>query len=181
MGCGASAAVPLSAGLTGDSTSGETPLASKTRKAESPPAPRPPSPPAAAVEVVDSEPAAATAPAAAEEDPPPPEPCPTDGVALWALRAFLSKHAALAAGKSTGAVCLEIAKPATLALRSAYIDLLRDDRSPDGRGTPAVAPATVFVSHAWGNPFESLVAAVESHLGGEADEAYVWIDILSVR
>ena len=112
--------------------------------------------------------------------PPPPqgEPCPTDGVALWALRAFVEEHAAQARGRTTGAVCHEVVKPATRGRQCAYVELLRG--SSRG-GVPAVARATVFLSHAWGNPLDSLVDAAEARLGGEARTAYVWLDILTVN
>lgn len=185
MGCGASA--PNSAsdanGLLPPQLNG---AADGTGAEPAPAADASPPPPTAAPPPIPP----ASEPSATVQLPPPPpeeeaeaaaEPCPTDGVALWALRHFLAQHAARAAGKSTGAVCLEIVKPATRALRCAYVELLRGELSPDVRRVPAVAPATVFISHAWGNSFESLVAAVEAHLGAEGEDAFVWLDILTVR
>ena len=90
----------------------------------------------------------------------------------------MAEHAAQARGKTTGAVCCEVVKPATRERRCAYVELLRG-RSRGG--VPAVARATVFLSHAWGNPLEGLVDAAEARLGGEAGTAYVWLDILTVN
>ena len=106
------------------------------------------------------------------------EPCPMDGVALWALRQLLVDNAAQLGGKSTGAACFEFVKPATRSRKCAYVELLRGKTRG---GVPAVARATWFLSHAWNNPLESLVAAAEARLGGEAATAYVWLDILTVR
>lgn len=82
---------------------------------------------------------------------------------------------------STGAVCYEIVKPATRAAACAYTTLLWESRKPGG---PApVSTATVFLSHAWSNPFLSLVAAAEAHLlttfGQEdAEEQFVWCALM---
>ena len=97
---------------------------------------------------------------------------------MWALRAFREEHAAQVQGKTTGAVCYEVVKPATRERQCAYVELLRG-RSRGG--VPAVARATIFLSHAWGNPLESLVVAAEARLGGEAETTYVWLDILTVN
>ena len=83
------------------------------------------------------------------------------------------------AGLSTTKVCGDIVKPATRAGACAYVELLRGRRS--AAGVPAVARATVFLSHAWGNSFEDMIDAAEAHLGAEADTAFVWIDIFTVN
>ena len=89
----------------------------------------------------------------------------TDGVALWALREFADevrdKHGG--AAYTTGEVNFKVVKPATLSRTCAYADLeLLGDRKRHGK--PAVAPATVFISHAWANPFADLVDALEATL-----------------
>lgn len=123
--------------------------------------------------------------------PAPAEPCPTDGLALWALRRFMQQHAGEVAGKTTGEVCFKLVKPTTAERKCAFVDLLRGQtRDSDGSGPVAVAHATVFISHAWACPIEELVAAVEMHFApttaagadaGAAVEPYVWFDILTVR
>lgn len=59
------------------------------------------------------------------------------------------------AGLSTGEVCYRIINPATQARRCAFVEILREKH-----GSDSVGAATVFVSHAWGNPFLDLVKAV---------------------
>lgn len=98
----------------------------------------------------------------------PTSPALTNGVSLAALRAFVAQHAGRLAGLSTGDVCSQIVLPATEARRCAYADLLRGSSGSDGR--PCVAPATVFVSHAWGNSFLQLVDAIEARAAQEERE-----------
>ena len=48
----------------------------------------------------------------------------------------------------------------------------------DARGTPHVARATHFVSHAWSYPFLDLFAALEAHVERDAHDgetAYLWV------
>ena len=105
------------------------------------------------------------------------DPCPTDGVALWSVREFMGQHSI--AGFSTSKVCGNVVKPATRSRACAYVELLRGRRN--AAGVAAVARATVFLSHAWGNSFEDMIDAAETHLAGEAGTAYVWIDIFTVN
>lgn len=114
------------------------------------------------------------------------EGCPTDGVAFWALRRFIKQHETKVNGETTTRdVCFELVKPATGAQKCAsYVDLIRGD-TLDGGGSPAVAHATLFVSHAWACPFQELFAAVEAHIsqhvsGAARDSVYLWIDIFTV-
>jgi hypothetical protein len=88
---------------------------------------------------------------------------------------------------------LEVVKPATEAGQCAYVDLLRPRR--DAHGRPLAAPATVFVSHAWGGIFTELVDAALQSLGdqgkpaaaagkteaGKAAATYFWLDIMTVN
>ena len=43
-----------------------------------------------------------------------------------------------------------------------------------------VGPADIFVSHAWGAPFGTLVAAA-CHVVGAQSDARLWIDVFAVR
>lgn len=77
---------------------------------------------------------------------------------------------------------LEVIKPATEARQCAYVELLRS--SKDAKGRPLVAEATVFVSHAWANPFAELVDAVLQSLGGDAalaGKTFFWLDVMTVN
>lgn len=109
---------------------------------------------------------------------------PTDGIALWALRHFAQKHSVQCSGKSTADVAAEVVAPATCARQCTYLDLLRGTSGSAGgsrRSTPAVALATVFVSHAWSGPFEDMIAALEAQFSPEGSEAvYLWIDVFSL-
>ena len=107
---------------------------------------------------------------------------PRDGLSLHALRTFAAEHAdrtfSLPAGDAslpfaeltTAQVVEAVVKPLTEAAGCTYAELLlqRDARGPDG--IPSVAPATVFVSHAWGYRFAELLATLEAHAAtrGEA-------------
>ena len=96
---------------------------------------------------------------------------PTDGIAVWALRRFVSDNQAFLGGLSTGDVCLQLVKPATRAGMCAYAELLQG--SPGDQGRPAVGRANIFLCHAWRNSFEDLVDALETALHDETD-AFVW-------
>lgn len=82
---------------------------------------------------------------------------------------------------STSAVCYEIIKPATKVGQCAYTSFLREHISKESnqQSRTPVGRATVFLSHAWANPFLGLVAAAEAHLrstfGPEgAEEQFLW-------
>ena len=104
-----------------------------------------------------------------------------EGIAPWALHRFADEHAAQLVkpgvggqAQSTGWVCAQLVKPATQARRCAYADVMQ----PGSSGAAAVGRATVFASHAWGNPFPDLVAALEAAL---SPDDFVWLDIFTVR
>jgi hypothetical protein len=110
---------------------------------------------------------------------------------------------------TTGEVCAEIVKPASASRACAYVELLRGAGPREGATLAAVGPATVFVSHAWGNPFRDMLAAVAAHLAageraatgirgqqaggdagagegageaaGEGAEVFLWVDIFVVN
>ena len=103
---------------------------------------------------------------------------PTTGVAVWWLRRFAEENADALAGKSTGAVCFELVKPATRQLKCAFVDLPQMQALRDRTGHPAVGQAAVFASHAWSKSFVDFVAAVEASLG-VGSGALVWIGALS--
>ena len=125
----------------------------------SPPPPSQPPPPPSAASVALAGPCGA-APAESREA----ERARPEGVSLWALRALADEvvsSASEGARPSTGAVCAQWVKPATRERACAYVELLRD-RTRDG--VPAVALATVFASHAWGNSFADLVDTLHATL-----------------
>lgn len=78
----------------------------------------------------------------------------------------------------------QVIKPLTKFFQCSYAELLRanGDSGPKGAG-PAVARATVALSHAWQRPFLDLLAAAEERLSGAAENGphYLWIDVFCLN
>jgi ankyrin repeat protein len=87
------------------------------------------------------------------------------GVRVSWLRAWTDEHSAWAL--PTWRVVQDIIVPATAASKDCYCAL--------PSATPG--PASVFVSHAWGAPWGSLVSALA---GAVPPEAYVWVDVFAI-
>lgn len=75
---------------------------------------------------------------------------------------------------TTRDICDNIVVPETQGRRCAYIDLLKG--AVDAAGRPLVAPATVFVSHAWKYPFDAPFSVMMEHARDNPD-AYFWFDL----
>ena len=73
---------------------------------------------------------------------------------------------------TTTDVCEAIVKPATLACKSSYCDMMVD------QGHGAVGTAVVFISHAWKYKFLDVVDALKSHFKATPD-IIVWFDLFS--
>ena len=56
---------------------------------------------------------------------------------------------------------------------------LSQDVARGARGSPHVAPATRFVSHAWAYPFADLLAALEARPEAGTPLPYYWLDMLT--
>ena len=83
--------------------------------------------------------------------------------------------------KSTTQVCEEYLKPMTITKGMSYCHfLLEEISSNDKQSVVTVAPATVFISHAWGSNFLEVVDAFTNHLrtSGQPD-AVIWFDLFS--
>ena len=83
--------------------------------------------------------------------------------------------------KSTTQVCEEYLKPMTMTKEMSYCDILLEEISFNKRKSDVtVAPATVFISHAWGSNFLEVVDAFMNHLrtSGQPD-AIIWFDLFS--
>ena len=83
--------------------------------------------------------------------------------------------------KSTTQVCEEYLKPMTMTMGMSYCDiLLKEISSNNGQSEVTIAPATVFISHAWGSHFLEVVDAFMNHLrtSGQPD-AVIWFDLFS--
>jgi hypothetical protein len=79
-------------------------------------------------------------------------------------------------GKRTEEVCALFVKPQTAKKRCAYIHLLQDAKLPDG--TPLVAPATCFVSHAWKCQMHDVVDCMVQH-SEKNPGSYFWFDLVT--
>ncbi|EDQ91347.1 uncharacterized protein MONBRDRAFT_36252, partial [Monosiga brevicollis MX1] len=75
---------------------------------------------------------------------------------------------------TTSEICTRYVMPLTKARACAWVDLLLED--PAQR--PHLAPATVFVSHAWKYSFATTLATVLYHERTEVPGAYYWLDLV---
>ena len=84
--------------------------------------------------------------------------------------------------KSTTQVCEEYLKPMTVTKGMSYCDILVEDilSNNGNQSDVTVAPASVFISHAWGSNFLEVVDAFTNHLrtSGQPD-AVIWFDLFS--
>jgi hypothetical protein len=69
---------------------------------------------------------------------------------------------------TTGQVVQRVIKPLTNSTQGSYVQLLLAQDARDEAGRPLVANATVFVSHAWLNPFIDLTETLLFKLDGKA-------------
>ncbi len=76
---------------------------------------------------------------------------------------------------TTTDICNIIVKPETKAQHTSYIDHFH--RKLDANGRPFLAPATVFVSHAWKYKFSEPVDVMEQY-EAENPNSYFWFDLL---
>ena len=105
---------------------------------------------------------------------------PKDTVSVLWLERFVAEHASELRGKTTSDVSNEILKSRTLHDRIAYVDLLRSEVMDDG--SPAVAKANCFVSHAWSTDFLDLAECVINWAKANAEPTpYVWLDVFAVN
>eukprot|EP01046_Picozoa_sp_COSAG06_P001616 COSAG06_NODE_54_length_27948_cov_234.398671_17_plen_882_part_00 len=105
---------------------------------------------------------------------------PKDTVSVLWLERFVAEHASELRGKTTSDVSNEILKSRTLDDRIAYVDLLRSEVMDDG--SPAVAKANCFVSHAWSTDFLDLAECVINWAKANAEPTpYVWLDVFAVN
>ena len=84
--------------------------------------------------------------------------------------------------KTTSQVCEEYLKPMTISKGMSYCDILLEEitATGDSHSDITVAPATVFISHAWNSNFLEVVDAFINHLtsNGQSD-AVIWFDLFS--
>jgi len=115
---------------------------------------------------------------------------PTDGITLKGIRHFIESHGGeqafasalsdysrergLPPGK-TSDICDVFLKPATVALQESYCGLAKTDPTRSGH----ISQATAFVSHAWGQQFLDVVAALEDYDSRQPTPTLFWFDIFS--
>jgi tetratricopeptide (TPR) repeat protein len=105
---------------------------------------------------------------------------PLEGVSLAFLRAFHEEFQDQIAGMTTADVCSSLVKPLCQGPHSSLAAALQRVAACDAKlGQPFVAPATIFVSHAWKFTFAQLLDALEGHV--PAQDAYLWLDIFVVN
>jgi tetratricopeptide (TPR) repeat protein len=95
------------------------------------------------------------------------------GVSANFLKLFVQKLQD--ASWSTQQVCTHVIKPETEELRCAYLDLW--EGKTDVQGAPYVAPATVFVSHAWKYSFIAVCVDVMISYAEKNPDVYFWFDL----
>ncbi len=97
------------------------------------------------------------------------------GVKVAVLKSFAAtlRSMGLDENITTKEVVEQVIKPATLAKKCRYCDLIRCNGK-----LQSIGRAQAFISHCWGGLFKDLVASIVYTLGN--DDAYVWIDIFAV-
>lgn len=96
---------------------------------------------------------------------------------------FILQHREALVGKKTSEVSEHILKPQTGAAGVAYVELLQGVAMEDG--SPAVAEATCFVSHAWSTNFldlcECTITWAKNFRARGGALPYVWLDVFAVN
>ena len=123
----------------------------------------------------------------------------SQGVRIQVLR-DLAVRAKVAGAATTADVCQKVIKPATQEQQCALVDTLtglfvralvclfvclfvrfvcffRSHTSPTGGSRALVAPATVFVSHAWRYEYSLVVAVLEAY-AEEHPDTFFWFDLV---
>ena len=97
---------------------------------------------------------------------------------ITAIRKFLNDHPDVTAkGWTTSDINREVVRPESKGTSKPYIDLYKTLNTAEGK--PYVAPATIFISHAWRYKFAATVAdVIEQHSKADPD-AYYWFDLFT--
>ena len=100
------------------------------------------------------------------------------GVHISAIRKFLSSHPEVKNRRlTTVQVNRAVIKSETRDTNQPFINKYIDLTNSDGK--PLVAPATLFVSHAWKCAFCDIVDALEQHEAKYPD-TYFWLDLFAI-
>ena len=100
------------------------------------------------------------------------------GMHISAIRRFLREHPAVKAERlTTSQTSRRFVKNETYAMNKPYISIYEGEYDENGKAL--IAPATVFVSHAWRYEFvNTVVDVMEQHSLTEPD-AYYWFDLFT--
>jgi hypothetical protein len=99
------------------------------------------------------------------------------GISLQGLWALVEAHGGPGefAGKSTDWVKFNVVLPSTLSAMTSYVEPLA------ASGSPYVAPATAFISHAYDNEFLGVLDSVTALEAKEGASAFYYFDLLVVN
>ena len=98
---------------------------------------------------------------------------------MFAIRKFLDDHQEkISKGMTTSDFNRGIVKDKTKGTNAPFIDLYKDEMDIK-TGKPLVAPATVFVSHAWKYPFVEVVVDVMEQYNKRNPDTYFWFDLFT--
>ena len=102
---------------------------------------------------------------------------PVFGITLKGIQAFIEVNGGTEAFSSlrTTDICEQFMKPATFEAQESFCMSLKDEES----FYQTIAPATAFVSHAWGHEFLDVVAALEEYDSRQTSPTVFWFDIFS--
>ena len=98
---------------------------------------------------------------------------------IAAIRKFVEEHPDVESELlTTSQINSQYVKPETLGTNQPFINKYIDMVDPDS-GKPLVAPATVFVSHAWRYNFNMIVVEVMEEHAWKDPDAYYWFDLFT--
>ena len=101
------------------------------------------------------------------------------GLSISAIRKFVEDHPRVKTHHlTTSQVNSEFVKPETKDLYSSYLELYHGSID-DATGSPLVADATVFVSHAWKYAFYDIVVNVMEQYAQQHPGTYFWFDLFT--
>jgi len=102
---------------------------------------------------------------------------PHEGITLEGIKYFISSHGGEEAftGLRTTDICDKFLKLVTLDHQDSYCLAFKGDSTRAGH----IYPATAFVSHAWGQEFLDVVAALEDYESRQPISTVFWFDIFS--
>lgn len=97
---------------------------------------------------------------------------------ISAIRKFLADHPnVVKESLTTSGTNRAVIKPESLGTNKLYINLYKGQTGENG--VPLVAPATVFVSHAWRYSFTDTIADPMEQHAAKDPNAYFWFELFT--